>query len=125
MDALFESFRRAYEEGNGYELSMTLSPIDPDNEPDRLYRFFRSTNFAAVKKDLQYRILYDNANPFKLPVEEGNGWVDVYLAYWKAVGEILNAENAPESNSKVSRLSFRYYLRVHAWTLSHLDLFSV
>ncbi|KAN0094062.1 hypothetical protein V8E51_017246 [Hyaloscypha variabilis] len=102
MDPIFDDFRKAYEEGNGYDLSMTLSPVDPDDQPDRLYKFFRSTNFAQVKKDLQYRILYDNATPFKLPAEEGNGWVEVYLAYWKAVGEILNAENAPKSNAKTS-----------------------
>jgi hypothetical protein len=102
MDPIFEGFKKAYEEGNGYDLSMTLSPVDPDDEPDRLYKFFRSTNFSQVKKDFQYRILYDSATPFKLPAEEGNGWVEVYLAYWKAVGEVLNAENAPKSNAKVS-----------------------
>jgi len=115
MDPIFDDFRKAYEEGNGYDLSMTLSPVDPDDQPDRLYKFFRSTNFAQVKKDLQYRILYDNAAPFKLPAEEGNGWVEVYLAYWKAVGEILNAENAPKSNAKVRecnlRISFSRCLR--------------
>ena len=110
MDPIFDDFRKAYEEGNGYDLSMTLSPVDPDDQPDRLYKFFRSTNFAQVKKDFQYRILYDSATPFKLPAEEGNGWVEVYLAYWKAVGEILNAENAPKSNAKVRSLYLgRYY----------------
>jgi hypothetical protein len=112
MDPIFEDFKKAYEEGNGYDLSMTLSPVDPDNEPDRLYKFFRSTNFAQVQKDFQYRILYDSATPFKLPVEEGNGWVEVYLAYWKAVGEILNAENAPKSNAKVrsNSLGHQFFL---------------
>ena len=49
MDPIFEGFKKAYEEGNGYDLSMTLSPVDPDDEPDRLYNFFRSTNFSQVK----------------------------------------------------------------------------
>lgn len=101
MDSIFEAFRKAYAEGLGYDLSMTLSPLDTDDEPDRLYKFFKSTNIAQVRKDLQYRILYDNAAPFKLPAEEGNGWVDVYFAYWKFVGEMLNAEHAPKSNAKV------------------------
>ena len=107
MDPIFEGFKKAYEEGNGYDLSMTLSPVDLDDEPDRLYNFFRSTNFSQVKKDFQYRILYDSATPFKLPAEEGNGWVEVYLAYWKAVGDILNAENAQKSNAKVSIVTWQ------------------
>lgn len=110
MDPIFEDFRKAYEEGNGYDLSMTLSPVDPDDQPNRLYKFFRSTNFAQVKKDLQYRILYDSATPFKLPAEEGNGWVEVYLAYWKAVGEVLNAENALKSNAKVRGCDLENFL---------------
>jgi hypothetical protein len=111
MDPIFEGFKKAYEEGNGYDLSMTLSPVDPHDEPDRLYKFFRSTNFAQVKKDFQYRILYDSATPFKLPAEEGSGWVEVYLAYWKAVGEVLNAEHAPKANAKV---------RIHSGIISSL-----
>ena len=101
MDPIFEDFRKAYEEGNGYDLSLTFSPVSPASEPDRLYAFYRSTNFAAVKNDFKYRVLYDDTSPFKLPVEEGNGWVEVYYAYWKAVGEILNAEAAARDNAKV------------------------
>jgi hypothetical protein len=101
MDIIFEDFRKAYEEGNGYDLSQTLSPLPPPSDPDRLYNFFRSTNFAQVKADFKYRILYDGSSPFKLPAEEGNGWVEVYWTYWKALGEILNAENATKANAKV------------------------
>jgi hypothetical protein len=101
MDLIFDDFRKAYEKGDGYGLSQTLSPIPPPTQPQRLYNFFRSTNFATVQKDFKYQILYSNLLPFKLPVDEGNGWVEVYHAYWKAVGEILNAENAPKSNTKV------------------------
>lgn len=93
MDIIFEDFRKAYEKGNGYDLSMTLSPIAPKGQPDRLQKFYRSTNFAHVQKDFKYRILHDASSPFKLPVDEGNGWVEVYHTYWKAVGEILNAES--------------------------------
>jgi len=101
MDLIFEDFRNAYSVGKGYELAQTLSPEPPPSQPDRLYNFFRSTNFAAVKNDFRYRILYDNTSPFKLPADEGNGWVEIYVAYWKAIGEILNAENAPKANAKV------------------------
>jgi hypothetical protein len=100
MDAVFEDFRKAYEKGNGYDVSMTLLPVAPASDPDRLYHFFHSTNFSQAQNDLKNKILY-NSSPFKLPREEGNGWVEVYYAYWKAVGEILNAEEAAKTNSKV------------------------
>ena len=102
MDAVFSDFQRAYEGGNGYSLSETLSPIPPPSDPRRLYNFYRSTNFSQVKRDFQYRILYDGASSFKLPADEGNGWVEVYWAYWKAVGDILEAENTIGTNKKVS-----------------------
>ncbi|KAK0124062.1 COP9 signalosome (CSN) subunit [Cadophora gregata] len=102
MDAVFNDFRTAYEAGNGYDLSQTFSPISPASDPDRLDRFYRSTNFQHVQKDFKNRIMSNHASPFTLPAEEGNGWVDVYHAYWKAVGEILKAEAAAEMSSKVS-----------------------
>jgi len=114
MDPIFEAFRKAYNDGDGYALSMTLSPVDPASEPDRLYNFFRSTNYAQVQRDFQYRILHDTASPFKLPVEEGNGWVEVYHAFWKAVGEILKAEDAEKNDEKVRS---HYVLQVLSLTV--------
>lgn len=101
MDIIFEDFRKAYEEGDGYALSMTLCPIPPKDQPDRFTNFYRSTNFQHVHKDFKYRILHDASSPFKLPIEEGNGWVEVYHAYWKAIGEILNAEARNEKVRKI------------------------
>jgi hypothetical protein len=104
MDRFIDEFKLAYSNGDGYGLSMTLSPLDTPSQPNRLSSFYRSTNAASAVKDFKYRILYDNSNPFKLSKEEGNGWVDVYLAYWKVVGEILNAEAATKANEKVRKL---------------------
>lgn len=101
MDSVFDDFKKAYSKGYGYELSMTLSPIPPASDPDRLRSFFRSTNHASAKTDFKYQILYDNSMPFKLPIDEGNGWVEVYFAYWKAVGAYLNSETASRSSAKV------------------------
>ncbi|TVY92979.1 Protein CSN12-like protein [Lachnellula willkommii] len=97
MNPIFEDFREAYENGNGYLLSQTLSPIPPRSQPQRLYNFFRSTNFAAAQKDLKQQIL-----PFKLDPDESKGWIEIYHAYWKAVGEVLNAENAQKGNTKAA-----------------------
>jgi hypothetical protein len=105
MDRFFNDFKEAYGNGDGYGLSMTLSPLDPPSKPNKLSSFYRSTNVASAVKDFRYRILYDNSTPFRLSHEEGNGWVDIYFAYWKAVGEILNVENTTQANEKVSKLS--------------------
>jgi hypothetical protein len=37
-----------------------------------------------------------------LPKEEVQGWVEVYVSYWKAVGEILAVQDASTANGKVS-----------------------
>ncbi|KAF4634074.1 hypothetical protein G7Y89_g4033 [Cudoniella acicularis] len=102
MDAVFQDFRRSYGEGDGYGLSQTLSPVAPVSQPQRLFNFFRSSNFANVQKDFKYQILYDKTSGVNLSAEEGNGWVEVFVAYWKAVGEILNAEAATRTNPKAS-----------------------
>ncbi|KAI9047478.1 hypothetical protein LZ554_008197 [Drepanopeziza brunnea f. sp. 'monogermtubi'] len=110
MDRIFAEFGKAYSEGNGYDLSMTLSPVSPASEPDRLSKFFRSTNHAQAQRDFRNAILNGSNTPFTLPTEEGNGWVEVYLAYWKAIGEMLKADSAAEANAKVS------YVKVYeAW----------
>ncbi|PBP16582.1 PCI domain-containing protein [Diplocarpon rosae] len=100
MDFLFEDFRKAYQEGNGYQLSMTLSPVSPASDPDRLTRFFRSTNYAQAPRDFSNRILNVNTSSFTTAQEEG--WVEVYHAYYKAVGEILKTDSAAEAHAKVS-----------------------
>lgn len=101
MDVVFGMFRDAYLTGKGYQLCETLMPLAPPHQPDRLYAFFRSTNAANVKSDVHYQVLYDNTTPLKLSTEEGNAWVDVYVAYWKAVGEILKNEEARRTNTQV------------------------
>ncbi len=101
MDIVFNSFRDAHLTGKGYQLSETLIPVAPSNQPDRLYAFYRSTNTANVQKDIRYNVLYDSTTTLKLSTEEGNSWVEVYVAYWKAVGEILKNEEAGRTHSQV------------------------
>ena len=101
MENFFRDFQDAVASSNGYQLSETLMPSPPPDDQDRLRRFYNSTNAANVKKDIQYCILYDKASQFRLPTEEGKAWVDVYVAYWSAVGEILKADEAQRQNISV------------------------
>jgi len=98
MNAIFNDFRDAYKEGSGYKLSMTLFPVAPPSDPDRLRSFFNSTNYSAAKDDIMDRLLETS---IRFGEDEGNGWVELYFAYWKAVGEILKAEKAVKEGSKV------------------------
>jgi COP9 signalosome complex subunit 12 len=101
MDIVFGLFRDAHLTGKGYQLSETLMPLAPPNQPDRLYAFWRSTNAQNVKDDVRYNVLYDSTTSLKFSSEEGNAWVDVYVAYWKAVSEILKNEEARRTNTQV------------------------
>lgn len=101
MDIVFGAFRGSHLAGKGYQLSETLLPVAPSNQPDRLYAFYRSTNAANVKDDIRHNVLYGSSSSLKLSTEEGNAWVDVYVAYWKAVGEILKNEEAKRTNLQV------------------------
>ncbi|KAL3423462.1 PCI domain-containing protein [Phlyctema vagabunda] len=100
MESVFCDFREAHMNGDGYLLSQTLSPVDPPSQPDKLRNFYRSTNIASVKADFKYQVLHVNTTSTRLSNEEGNGWIDVYQAYWKAIGQILNAEDSTRANSK-------------------------
>jgi hypothetical protein len=104
MEAFFKGFREAYGGGKGYELSNTLLPFATSQDPDLLRNFYRSTNVANVRSDIQYNILYDRSSTLTLSTEEGKAWVDVYVAYWTALCEILKAEEAQRTNLPVRRL---------------------
>jgi COP9 signalosome complex subunit 12 len=101
MDTIFSPFRGAHLNYNGYQLSETLMPGTSSTQVDQLRAFYQSTNAANVKNDIRYNILYDSTTSLKLSTEEGNAWVEVYVAFWKAVGEILKAEDAERAKLEV------------------------
>lgn len=107
MDGVLDDFKQAWANGNGYALADTLSPIEPTSNPDRLLNFWRSTNHASARRDIETFIFYGN----KFSRDEGQGWVDVYAAYWEAIGEILNMEDSSQGNRGVSLLSL-YFMRL-------------
>ncbi|WYZ44200.1 hypothetical protein EsH8_VII_000636 [Colletotrichum jinshuiense] len=94
MEGLFEEFRNAYKARSGYSLAQTLQPFSPANKPDKLRSIWLSTNVQEVKADVKYMLLgrSSGSKKFKLDNDETNGWVEVYTAYWKAIGEILKVE---------------------------------
>jgi hypothetical protein len=100
MDAVIGLYREAIEEENGYKLAEAITPVAPPNDPGRLHAFYRATNAFAVDGDLRSEIFYKSQ--FRLDKAVGNAWLEVFSAYWRAVAELLAAEEAMSQGKKAS-----------------------
>lgn len=123
MDFIFQDFASAYADPKGYQLAETLSPNFP---PDTLKIIWKSTNHHDAKSYIR-RNLQSSSPPMKLSREEIDCWADIYLHYWKAVGQILavQKEILPTSGKvgdhsiMASRLCV---LLLPKWDCSHLHV---
>lgn len=93
MNELFEEFAAAHASRNGYAIAQTLSPVPPPDQAHKLASIWQSTNAYSVKGDIKHFIKHNAKHRVPLDQNEVNGWVEVYTAYWKAVGEIISGEN--------------------------------
>lgn len=98
MDELFKGFARAHAEQNGYLLAATLSPISPPENPQRLRSVLKSSNSSRIKGDIKHLIKSNSSHQRGLDHEEIKGWVEVYAAYWNAVGDIVAGEDGKVHN---------------------------
>lgn len=94
METLFRDFKQAHLVASGPLLATTITPIAPPIDPNRLRKLYNSTNAQSVAQDVRYGLLAHSNTDLRFLKPEGTSWVDIYVAYWKAVGEILDAENA-------------------------------
>ena len=97
MNILAEPFGYAFQTQNGYFLAEIISPIPPERDGGRLYAVYRSSNPDQIKRQLRYELSNVPVNhdgTEGLSQRECDAWVDVFAAYWNAVGEILRAEEA-------------------------------
>lgn len=92
MNELFKEFANAQNSRNGYELAQTLTPVAPPNRPHKLSQVWQSTNIQSVNGDVRRFIKGSTSHKSGLSQDEINGWTDVYVSYWKALGEILAGE---------------------------------
>ena len=91
MNELLDEFVNAYSQRNGYLVAQTLSPVAPHGSPYKLKSIWQSTNAHSVKGDIKH-FLKTKGHRVKLDNDEVNGWVEVYTAYWHALGEINAGE---------------------------------
>ena len=94
MDTLFHDFKQAQLAGSGPLLATTITPLAPQTNPIRLRKIHSASNSFSVISDVRYGLLDHKHTDLRFSKAEGNAWVDVYVAYWKALGAILEAESA-------------------------------
>ena len=91
MDAVFQDFRQAIRANDGYALADILTPIAHPNDPLRLNSFFHASNSSNIQTDARYALVYNS--DVKLAKAEANAWIEIFVSYWRAIGELLNAED--------------------------------
>ena len=84
MSTLAGEFKSAYTAGSGDALAAVFTPIGTQNKPYRLQSFYDFTNAASLQKDLSFALFHGKS--LKLPRAEQTAWVDIFAAYWEAVG---------------------------------------
>jgi hypothetical protein len=91
MRTLFQEFKHAHRIRSGPLLASTITPVAPPGDPQRLQSFYYGFNSFNVSSELRNGLLTPKAE-LRLPKAEGNAWLDLYVAYWKALGEITAGE---------------------------------
>ena len=99
MEVLFRDYHQAVEEGSGDLLAATISPIAPQHYLNRLESIWQSTNYAAAENDVGFGLTKTALGSLKYPNPEINLWTDIYVAYWKAIGEIIFVQDQPTDNA--------------------------
>lgn len=144
MEVLFQDFQAANEQGSGHLLAATISPIPPPHYLNRLETIWESTNYASAERDIGYGLTKSTPGPIKFPSQEITIWTDVYVAYWKSIGNILAVQKRPNDHAdwlkcyetwkELSNAVIRGYTSgvLEAWTLpvlymagKHLRVFAI
>lgn len=98
MDKLITPFRQAFQKEDGYALAEVLSPVAPSSDPNRLIDIQRCANSFTIQPDLRSSLKSMIRNQ-----QEREIWVDIFVHYWKAINDLLAAEelaSAADSQSK-------------------------
>ena len=88
MNNILRNLKIALNQRNGYEVAACITPEAPKNDPGRLYAFHRALSEYSLNSDLRYALRCDNDLALN-DDEEVAAWIEVFAAYWKAIGELL------------------------------------
>ncbi len=101
MEILFREFRIAQVKGSGPLLATTLIPAAPSDDPNRLQKIYRGSDRFSIASDIRSGLLAHLNTDLRWPKAEGTAWVDLYVAFWKAIAEIVEVENSAKDASWV------------------------
>jgi hypothetical protein len=107
MQAALVPFHEAYASGLAQPVADFLSPIAPAHNPGRLYEFYRASNDDKIEGDVRYALKY-NKNT-RMSNKESGAWVELIVNYWRAVKEIIKADEAANQG----RLGDRQFVAVY------------
>jgi len=89
---LFLEFHEAQRTGNGPALASCLAPINSPSDPARLWSFSQSHNYQTVEADIRHLVVQDRY-AVKLPKQEANQWVQIFVCLWKCTKELVSIES--------------------------------
>jgi hypothetical protein len=107
MQAAIEPFVEAYATGLAVPVGQFFSPIPPAHDPGRLYDFYRVSNDDKIEGDVRYALKYDKRT--RMTNKESGAWVDIIANFWRAIKEIILADEAANRG----RLGERQYVAVY------------
>lgn len=110
MQAALVQFHEAHASGLAQPVAEFLSPIAPAYNPGRLYEFYRASNDDKIEGDVRYALKYGKSA--RMTNKESGAWVEILVCYWRAVKEIIKADEAANQG----RLGERQFVVVYeAW----------
>lgn len=110
MQAALQPFCDAYATALAQPVAEFLSPVAPAHDPGRLYEFYRASSDDKIEGDVRYALKYMKGA--RMTNKESGAWVDIIACYWRAVKEIIRAEEAANQG----RVHEQQYVAVYdAW----------
>lgn len=92
MDTIVDELVAAYKSMNGYDLASTLSPDPFEKRPKARENYHKEMNSRNINDLVRNVISNESALRNLMSKEERNGWIEVYASYFKALREIIAAE---------------------------------
>ncbi|KAF3037930.1 COP9 signalosome (CSN) subunit [Didymella heteroderae] len=110
MQAALAPFQEAHATALAQPVASFFSPVPPAQDPGRLYDFSRASNEVQIENDVRHVLKHNKTT--RMTQKETGAWVDIIVSYWRAVKEIIKADEA----SNQGRLGAAQYVAVYdAW----------
>jgi hypothetical protein len=110
MQAALAPFQEAHATALAQPVANFFSPVPPAQDPGRLYDFSRASNEVQIENDVRYVLKHNKTT--RMTQKETGAWADIIVSYWRAVKEIIKADEA----SNQGRLGATQYVAVYdAW----------